>query len=212
MTEPTHYEGKYAGKNFFWGREPSRMCERVMEFAAPGEGTRPRLLDLGCGEGRDAIHFARLGFDVVGLDWSEAGLAKARDYAREAGVAIETIRADVAVHRLETDFDVIFSNGTLQYLPPEARAGCFENYKAHTTPGGLHVLSAFVEKPFIPPAPDSEPGEIPYRSGELLGYYWDWEIVWCVEEIFDCDSSGIPHRHAMNRLAARRPGGATGRG
>ncbi|MCR4392605.1 MAG: hypothetical protein NUV94_07620 [Candidatus Acetothermia bacterium] len=64
-----------------------------------------------------------------------------------------------------------------------------------------------MEKPFIPRAPDAEANGHPYRSGELLGYYWDWEILYCTEEIFDCHSSGIPHRHAVNRVIARKPGG-----
>lgn len=37
-----------------------------------------------------------------------------------------------------------------------------------------------------------------------MGYYWDWEILYCTEEIFDCMSSGIPHKHAVNRIIARR--------
>ena len=54
------------------------------------------------------------------------------------------------------------------------------------------------------PAPDSEPTAHSYRSGELLTYYWDWEILYFLEEIFDCTSSGVPHRHAVNRIVARQ--------
>jgi len=205
MNSPTHYDEKYAGSEFYWGKAPSALCERVTAHIHPKTGFCPRLLDLGCGEGRDAVHFARLGFDVVGLDASTAGLEKTRRYAGEAGVRVETLHATLATWRLEEDVDVVYSNGTLQYLPPEIRATCFENYKVHTKPGGLHVLSAFVKKPFIPPAPDSESTEILYRSGELMGFYWDWEIVDCAERIFDCRSSGVPHRHAVNIVVARPP-------
>ena len=37
-----------------------------------------------------------------------------------------------------------------------------------------------------------------------MGYYWDWEITYSAEEIFDCLSSGIPHQYAVNRVIARR--------
>ncbi len=47
-------------------------CEQA--FASPG-----RLLDLGCGTGRLCIHFARKGYDCVGVDLSEEMLAKARE-------------------------------------------------------------------------------------------------------------------------------------
>lgn len=39
---------------------------------------------------------------------------------------------------------------------------------------------------------------------ELLQLLRDWEIVWCTEEIFDCTSGGVPHKHAVNRIIARR--------
>lgn len=45
-----------------------------------------------------------------------------------------------------------------------------------------------------------------YRSGELLAYYWDWEILHVTEVVFDCGSGGIPHRHAMDVVIARKPG------
>lgn len=79
-----------------------------------------------------------------------------------------------------------------------------DNYKDHTNPGGINVHSVFVDKPFIEDAPDSEETAHKWMSGELMTYYHDWKIEWNVEEIFDCDSSGIPHRHAMNRIAAKK--------
>jgi tellurite methyltransferase len=66
-------------------------------------------------------------------------------------------------------------------------------------------MNAFVPKPYLPPAPEMDPQESPYRSGELLGYYWDWQIVDSGEVEFDCDSSGVPHRHAMDVVIARKP-------
>ena len=180
------------------------MCDRVMEVIGPSADSRPKLLDLGCGEGRNAVCFARHGFEVVGLDLSLPGLEKARRYADEVGVHVETIHADIIDYQLEDTYDVIFSTGTLHYLPPEVRVQHFQNYKACTSPSGINALSVFVEKPFIPRAPDAEATAHPYKSGELMGYYWDWEILYCVEEIFDCMSSGIPHKHAITRIIARR--------
>lgn len=204
MKKENPYNQKYAGQEFYWGRKPSSMCDRVIEMMKPGAGFRPRLLDLGCGEGRDVVYFAQHGFEVVGLDSSLPGLEKTRRYAEEVGVHVETIHADIVNYELEDTYDVIFSTGTLQYLPPEMRPQRFENYKACTSPDGINALSVFVKKPFIPPAPDGEATAHSYRSGELMGYYWDWEILYCAEEIFDCMSSGIPHKHAISRIVARR--------
>lgn len=200
----TPYDQRYAGEGSYWGKEPSSMAPRVLEVMKPSASFRPTLIDLGCGEGRDIVYFARHGFEVTGLDLSAVGLGKAQRYAAESGVRIRTIHADIATHELEKTYDVIFSTGTLHFLPPGIRREGFEDYKAHTTPDGIHVISVFVRKPFIPPAPDGDPGVSPFRSGELMGYYWDWEIVYCTEEIFDCNSSGVPHKHCIDRVIARR--------
>ena len=204
MEKGTPYDQRYAGREFYWGKKPSTMCERVIEITSPGADFPPKLLDLGCGEGRDAVYFAKYGFEVVGLDLSLPGLEKTRRYAEEVGVYVKTIHADVVDHELEDTYDVVFSTGTLHYLPPEVRSQRFQNYKDCTSPDGINALSVFVKKPFIPRAPDGEATAYPYKSGELMSYYWGWEILYCVEEIFDCMSSGIPHKHAINRIIARR--------
>ena len=204
MGKESPYDQEYAGREFYWGKEPSSMCDRVIEIIRPGAGFRPKLLDLGCGEGRNAVYFAQHGFEVVGLDLSLPGLKKTRRYAEEVGAHIKTIHANIVDYELEDAYDVIFSTGTLHYLPPEGRSQRFQNYKDHTSPDGINALSVFVEKPFIPKAPDAEATAYSYKSGELMSYYWDWEILYCVEEIFDCTSSGIPHKHAVNRIIARR--------
>lgn len=198
------YDEKYRGQEYYWGKKPSPISDRVIEIMRPSSDFRPKLLDLGCGEGRDAVHFAKHGFWVVGLDLSLRGLEKTRTYAEEVGVRVETIHADIVTYELEEVYDVIFSTGTLQYLPPHVRSRVFQNYKDYTSEKGINVLSVFVEKPFIKRAPDAEETAFPYRSGELMGYYWDWEILHSVEEIFDCTSGGVPHKHAVNRMIARR--------
>ncbi|MFL7793172.1 MAG: cyclopropane-fatty-acyl-phospholipid synthase family protein [Anaerolineae bacterium] len=200
----TPYNQRYAGEGFYWGKKPSSMAPRVLEAMPLIAGLRPRLIDLGCGEGRDIVYFARHGFEVTGLDLSPVGLEKAERYAKEARAQIETIHADVADYELEGAYDVIFSTGTLHFIPPEARQARFEHYKAHTSPDGIHVVTVLVDKPFLPIAPDADPGETLFRPGELLACYWDWEVVYFVEEIFDCKSSGTPHKHCADRIIARR--------
>jgi len=204
MKSENPYDERYARSGFYWGRKPSAVCDKVIGIMRPSADFRPRLLDLGCGEGRNAIHFATHGFQVVGLDTSLPGIDKMQRYAEEVGVCVEAIHADIVTHVLDDTYDVIFSTGTLQYLPPEIRAERFHNYKEHTSPTGINVLSVFVHKPFIARAPDAETTAYPWKSGELMGHYWDWEIPYSVEEIFDCMSSGIPHKHAVNRVIARR--------
>jgi tellurite methyltransferase len=124
--------------------------------------------------------------------------------ADQANVQIKTFQANVNEFRLQEEFDILFSTGSLHYIPPSLRSEVFENYKGFTRPGGLNVFSVFVKKPFIGKAPDGEPTAHKWISGELFTYYHDWLIEYCTEEIFDCTSSGVPHKHAVNRMIARK--------
>jgi tellurite methyltransferase len=205
MRKVNPYDQRYAGPDYYWGKKPSAMCDKVIEIIRPSSDFHPKLLDLGCGEGRNAVYFAKHGFRVFGLDSSLPGLRKMKKYAEEAGVQVEAIHADIVTYEPEDTYDVIFSTGTLQYLPPKVREQRFKQYKDSTSPEGINALSVFVKKPFIARAPDAEDTAYPYKSGELMSYYWDWEILHCTEEIFDCMSSGVPHKHAVNRIITKRP-------
>lgn len=204
MKKENPYDQRYVSKEFYWGKKPSAMCDRVIELIRLSPNFHPKLLDLGCGEGRNAVYFAKHGFDVTALDVSLPGLEKTKRYAEEVEVQVETIQADIITYEVQDAYDVIFSTGTLQYLPAELRNRRFQNYKESTSSNGINALSVLVRKPFIRRAPDAEETAYPYKSGELMTYYWDWEIVYCTEEIFNCMSSGVPHRHAVNRIIARR--------
>ena len=163
-----------------------------------------RLLDIGCGEGRNAIFFARNGYHVTAFDLSPVGVAKTKQMAGEVGVRLEAFTADLLDFRLTASYDVLFSTGTLHYIPEGLRAEILANYQRFTSPGGIHAFSVFVQKPFIAEAPDSEDLDHPWISGELFTHYRDWRIEFCTEEIFDCMSSGVEHQHAVNRVIARR--------
>lgn len=204
MNENIPYDKRYARQDHYWGKKPSAICDNIIQIIHPTQNFHPKLIDIGCGEGRNAIYLAKHGFKVLGLDVSKTGLDKTKKFAEEEGVNIETVQADINNYQLTETYDVIFSTGTLHYLSPNLREQTFRNYKEHTTPHGINAFSILVEKPFIPRAPDFDADASLFKSGEIMSYYWDWEILHSMEEIFDCMSSGVPHRHAVNRIIARR--------
>ncbi|WP_334073765.1 MULTISPECIES: helix-turn-helix domain-containing protein [Paenibacillus] len=199
----TIYEEEYRKKqSYYWGTEPNKACYEVLKIMPP---TRPlKLLDIGCGEGKDAVFFARNGYDVSAFDVTDAGIGKTKSLAEQTGVQVHVFKADISDFRLDTHFDILYSSGVLHYIKPELRNEIFANYKQFTRPDGLHVFNVFVNKPFIAPPPEKEPYAYPWHSGELLGHYHDWLLVESTEVVFDCNSSGIPHQHAMTKMIARR--------
>jgi tellurite methyltransferase len=194
------YDERYDQDSYYWGLKPSSMCSRILEIAPSSRGIT--LLDIGCGEGRDAVFFARKGYKVTGFDTSPVGIEKAERLAEESQVTVEFFTADINEFRLDRTFDVIFSTGVLQYIPPELREEVFENYRKFTAPSGINAHSVFVHKPFIQKAPDAETKAHRWHSGELLALFKDWKIEYTAEDIFDCNSSGVSHRHAMSRVIA----------
>lgn len=201
----THYEDKYSSQDYYWGLTPNTLCYDIMRLKPP---VKPyRVLDIGCGEGKDAVFLAKNGYLVSAFDLAENGLEKARRLAECHHADVRFFRADVNDYQPDGEFDVVFSSGVLHYIRPERRKPLFDLLKSATSAGGLHALNVFVHKPFLPEAPDLEEAERavpPWRSGELNGYYADWLFHQNDETIFDCQSAGIPHRHCMDILIAEK--------
>ena len=199
----TVYEDWYQSDEFYWGIEPDPMCYEILRLCPP---TRPlRLLDVGCGEGRDAVFFAKNGYRVSAFDIAQTGIEKARRLADAHRVEADFFIANLLEYRLEQNFDIIYStNGVLNYIAPDMRGEIIEDYQTHTESNGLHALNLFIKKPFIARAPDEEPTENFWRSGELFTYYQNWYFHRCSENVYDCASGGIPHQHCMDTLIAQK--------
>ncbi len=201
----TDYDKRYDTEEYYWGLRPNDICYDIMKILPP---VKPyRVLDIGCGEGKDAVFFAKCGYDVTAFDISEQGIEKAKRLARYNETEVRFFRADLFDYRSDTEYDIIFSSGVLHVIKKAERKEFFESLKAHTTDIGINALNVFVQKPFIDRAPDStrneEQGD-PWYSGELFGYYHDWLFHTCGEEIFGCNSGGTPHKHCMDTLIAQK--------
>lgn len=201
----TDYDKRYDSEDYYWGLTPNRICYDIMKVLPP---VRPyRVLDIGCGEGKDAVFFAKCGYTVTAFDISKQGIEKAEKLAQYNKVEVRFFRGDIFDYRPETEYDIIFSSGVLHFLSRSRRKEFCDSLKEHTADNGINALNVFVHKPFIKRAPDltrDEEKRHPWHSGELFGYYHDWLFHTCREEIFDCDSGGIPHKHCMDTLIAQK--------
>ncbi|MCL2377847.1 MAG: helix-turn-helix domain-containing protein [Defluviitaleaceae bacterium] len=204
--DTSHYERDYRKEDYYWGVQPSKMCLQILELIPPVGPVK--ILDIGCGEGKDAVFLARCGYDVSAFDISKAGIEKTKRLAEKARVHVRTFRANLCDYRLCEEYDVLFSSGTLHYIRPELRDEIMANYKAHVNENGIVAFHVFVEKPFIDLPPDDDLSNFyQWKTGQLFMYFHDWAVEHCSEYIFDCNSAGMPHRHAANRLFARKVAG-----
>ena len=178
------------------------MARKVLEIRPPLDS--PKLLDIGCGEGRDTVFFAGNGYEVTAFDLSAEGVKKALAWLRELELPADVFQADLNEYRLEERFDIIFSSGTLQYIPADLRAEILSNYKRFTRPGGIHAFTVPVFKPDLSKDPGADAGELDWLSGEILTHYSDWPVEFFVEDILDYETG---FKFAVNRLIAREPSG-----
>ena len=77
-----------------------------------GEVRGPTILDIGCGDGNNAIYLASRGFDVTGIDVSAKAISIAKQKAVEAGVDVTFITLDALnIRTLAKKFDTIIDFG-----------------------------------------------------------------------------------------------------
>jgi SAM-dependent methyltransferase len=121
------------------------------ELVAAGDGA---VLDLGCGTGRVALHLARRGHEVIGLDRDATLLAALRERAGE--LAVGTVHADARDFALDRPVALALAPmQTLQLLEgPEDRLACLRRVAAALAPGGRFAAAILEE---MPPPDDSPP-------------------------------------------------------
>lgn len=128
---------RYNTAEYVYGTRPNDFLAGVA-----GGIPRGRVLCIAEGEGRNAVYLAKLGHEVVAVDASSVGLEKARKLARECGVMIETVVADLADYEIgDNSFDAIVS--IFAHVPPAIRAPLHRRIVNGLKPGGMLVLEAY---------------------------------------------------------------------
>ena len=131
--DPTAWNQRYAGHDLVWSAEPNRFLPPEVSALTPG-----RALDVACGEGRNAIWLARRGWDVVGIDFAEAAIVKARRLAADAGVDVDWVVGDVTATTPSGGFDLVIV--FYLQLPPPAWAASLDRAARATGPGGTLLV------------------------------------------------------------------------
>jgi cyclopropane fatty-acyl-phospholipid synthase-like methyltransferase len=116
----------------------------LVELVETGDLLPGRAIDLGCGEGDNAIFLAQHGFQVTGVDFSPAAIAKAKAKAQEAGAGVDFRVDDLTQLATVTgDFDLLVDYGTFDDLSTRDRAAYIDQVAALTKPGARFLLWCF---------------------------------------------------------------------
>lgn len=92
--------------------------ENLVNYVERGWIQPGRVLELGCGPGRNAIFLAQLGFEVDAVDLSSEGLDWARERASEKGMDVNFIQGNIFKLDLPLhDYDLIYDSGCFHHVP-----------------------------------------------------------------------------------------------
>jgi tellurite methyltransferase len=199
------YDTEYAACECFWGTEPGKFVRQLPNLVPPG-----KVLDLGCGEGKNAIYLAQHGFSIVAIDCSALGL---RNFRKRLQSVTQEISDRIVIHQQDVrsftpnnDFDVVIAYGLLHCL---SNLNDVRNVAAKmrgcTRLAGLNVAVAFTNEMGVPTAQSYlEPTLLP--CGFLESQYSDWRILASensvIEEVHP--TSKVFHQHSVCRIIAQR--------
>ncbi len=125
---------RYDTVDLVWTAEPNRFL--VAETTSLALGT---ALDLGAGEGRNAVWLAQQGWRVTAVDFSDVGLTKTSQMAAAAGVEVSTVCADVADYTPHSGrFDLVAI--LYLHLPARLRREVYRRAGDGVAPGGTLVV------------------------------------------------------------------------
>lgn len=163
------------------------------------------VLDLGCGRGRNALYFAKHGFDVHACDADANSIATLNDIiAKEQLSNIETDVYDINRAVVQSTYDVIVSTVVLQFLKPERISDIIRNMQQQTAVGGWNIVVSALETEgaTVPPS-----FQFFFQAGELEQYYQGWDIVKYNEKegsLHRVDANGNPLRMNFATMWARK--------
>ncbi|GAA1353410.1 bifunctional NAD(P)/FAD-dependent oxidoreductase/class I SAM-dependent methyltransferase [Streptomyces beijiangensis] len=197
------WDARYAESNRIWSGNPNVALVQEVAGLEPG-----RALDLGCGEGADAIWLARQGWQVTATDISAVALERAVAHAKESAVAD---RVDFQRHDLTDSFpEGVFDLVSAQFLHSMGefpREEILRRAAAAVAPGGTLLIEGHSGLPHW--EKDPHPGVHLPTPDEVLASLslpeGAWEVLVSTEhERIQNDPEGTPTTRTDNTLKLRR--------
>ena len=200
-TDADMWDRRYSAPDLVWGAGPNRRL--VTEVGGLPIG---RALDLGAGEGRNALWLASLGWRVTAVDFSPVGISRLRDMAAERNLAVDAVVADLRRYEPPSDaFDLVI----LLYLqvPADLLDLVLARASRAVAPGGTLLLIGHdvenLDRGYGGP-PDPAVLQSPEQVKAAIGDGLDIRVAQRVERRVDTPEG--PRTAIDTLVRARRPG------
>ena len=189
----TYWEERYAERDRIWSGRPNTALVDTTGDLPPG-----RALDLGCGEGGDAVWLAERGWSVTAVDISSTAIERGRTAAEERGLTgIDWVAADLSRWLPEGEFDLVsacFLHSTVE-LP---RTEILRRMAAVVRPGGHLLVVGHAAPPPWSKHRNHHDHDLLDPAGELRELALapgSWETVICESRGRDATGPDGEHAH-----------------
>ncbi len=149
----TVYNDHYQTMDYF-----GKPIPELIEYFSSRKN-KGKLLDVGCGQGRNLIPLAIDGYETTGIDISQLGLSQINEIARERNLAIEVIRIDQFEYKHYGIYDYILLDSMFHFAKPdrvkeenfiirileEARSGCKIIFSLQDTGKKVNILKGIIQ-------------------------------------------------------------------
>ena len=133
-----------------------------------------KALDLGCGQGRNALFLAQHGFDVTAVDQNELSLEILQSIVEQEDLEMPVGIYDINSASIEQTYDFIVSTVVLMFLQADRIPDIIQNMQEQTSIGGYNLIVCAMDTEDYP---CSVHFPFTLKEGELANYYKDWELV-----------------------------------
>lgn len=188
--EKFYFEKVYKRIKFTF-EEDDKLMHTLLRYLRLG-----KVLDLGCGEGGNALFLAEKGFKVTCVDISLIATEKIKAEAKRKKLNLNAICSDLEEYKIKGMFDVILCIGTFHFMPENKAKELLMQMRQHTAKKGLNIIISFLENDPTKGSKDM----YYFGKGELKQLYADWEIIE-YKEFKERDECVL---HSLGRLIARR--------
>ncbi|MFC9121160.1 SAM-dependent methyltransferase [Streptomyces sp. NPDC057067] len=204
-TDAEMWDDRYRESDRIWSGNPNVVLVREVEDLKPG-----RALDLGCGEGADAVWLARTGWQVTATDISRVALERAAVHAADAGVAdrVDWQWHDLGASFPEGEYDLV-SAQFLHSMGDLPREEILRRAAGAVAPGGVLLIVGHAGFPsWEHDHPDMELPTTDEVLASLELPEGEWEVLLSEEhERIQNDPDGNPTTRTDNALKVRRAAG-----
>ncbi len=161
------WDAKFNRPSFVFGKRPADFLAENYHYL-PYEGS---VLDMGMGEGRNAVFLAQKGFKVTGVDISSVAVPKAHTLAKEYGEQIKGGVASMTDYKIAPGaYDAIIC---FYYVD----RSLLEKIKSWLRPGGILIYEAHTTRQRIHPSHRHDPAEYFLKEQELLKMFPNMKVL-----------------------------------